>query len=273
LLAQWPVLPGTAGGTSGVTTDLSGHVYVAVIDAGRVAEFREDGTLIRDWGFPPPRRFFYNSPNGIGVDSRSQVYVANSGSDVIQVFDSTGVLLRQWTANVVEGLAFDAHDNLYVTGSDFVKEFTWTGALIREWGSHGSGPGQFDGSLGICVDALGNVEVGDLNNRIQQFTADGVFLRQWFMPSVAGQGAALIGLAADPRGYIYAADYHNNRVQVFSLTGELLTGWDVYSPAFIARGPSGQLFISNLSASVYQFGALPTSVTRMNWGSLKARFR
>ena len=75
------------------------------------------------------------------------------------------------------------------------------------------------------------------------------------------------------RGCIYAADYHNNRVQVFSLSGELLTGWDVYSPALIARGPSGQLFISNLSASVYQFGALPTSVTRTNWGSLKAHFR
>jgi tripartite motif-containing protein 71 len=274
LIAEWPVLPGTAGPTSGVTTDPSGHVYVAVRGpGGRVAEFRDNGTFIRDWGFPPTGRFSYNSPNGIGVDSRSQVYVANSGNDVIQVFDSTGVLLRQWGANSIEYLAFDAHDNLYVTGSDRVREFTSTGTLLREWGTHGTGPGQFDGPLGVCVDASGNVEVGDINNRIQQFTAEGVFLRQWAMPSVAGERAALIGLAADPRGYIYAADLVHNRVQVFSLTGDLLTGWDVYLPDSIALGQSGQLFITGNSNSVYKFGALPTSVTRTNWGSLKARFR
>ncbi|MEX2472657.1 MAG: hypothetical protein WEA34_10780, partial [Gemmatimonadota bacterium] len=48
------------------------------------------------------------------------------------------------------------------------------------WGGTGSGPGEFDGPIGIAVDGAGFVYVSDAgNNRIQKFTADGRFVTEW----------------------------------------------------------------------------------------------
>lgn len=122
----------------------------------------------------------------------------------------------------------------------------------RQFGAYGSGAGQFDEPFGIAVDdANGMIYVLDTNNqRIEEFTSEGVFERAWgwgvagdgrqaleactsaCVPGARGQGPGQFGFAEgiavdnDPRsasyGDLYIADLSNHRVQKFSPTGSFL---------------------------------------------------
>ncbi len=50
-----------------------------------------------------------------------------------------------------------------------------------QWGFQGPEPGRLSRPSGIAVDPLGQVWVSDANRRIQVFTRDGHFLREWYL--------------------------------------------------------------------------------------------
>jgi sugar lactone lactonase YvrE len=61
--------------------------------------------------------------------------------------------------------------NVYVadSGNNRIQKFNSTGGYLTQWGSYGSDNGQFLLPLGIAVDSSGNVYVSD-RIRIQKFT-------------------------------------------------------------------------------------------------------
>jgi len=73
------------------------------------------------------------------------------------------------------GIAIDNSNNVYVadTFSNRIQKFTSTGIFITEFGSPGSGNGQFDTAHDLALDSSGNVYVADTgNHRIQVFALD-----------------------------------------------------------------------------------------------------
>src|SRR5688572_32974245 len=59
--------------------------------------------------------------------------------------------------------------------------------FISMWGNVGSGDGQIQDAIKISVTADGDVYVAELgNNRIQQFTSTGAFVRTWAVPDSWG---------------------------------------------------------------------------------------
>ena len=62
-----------------------------------------------------------------------------------------------------------------------------------------------------------------LNNRIQMFTKDGIFLAKWGSPGVGdGQFNLPWGIDVDSRGDLYVADWRNDRIQKFTPDGRFL---------------------------------------------------
>jgi tetratricopeptide (TPR) repeat protein len=128
-----------------VAVDSSGNVYVTVhkritTTHGRLRKktdysyvsyiyiFDQDGNLIRTLGGTDGfghGQFKY--PDGIAIDSKGNVYVADSNNNRIQVFDSNG-------------------------------------KFITKWGTPGSSDGQFGRPYGIAIDSKGNVYVADSSN-------------------------------------------------------------------------------------------------------------
>src|SRR4051812_44238695 len=88
------------------------------------------------------------------------------------------------------------------------------------WGSGGSGNGQFQSPSAVAVAPSGSVYVTDrLNNRVQQFTSAGVFVRKWGTAGTGvGQFSEPTGITVDPAGNVFVSDTGNNRIQKFTST-------------------------------------------------------
>ena len=139
-----------------------------------------------------------------------------------------------------EALAMAPNGNLYVTDlSQRVTLISPQGHVLRRWGGRGAGPGRFrfipsdptgdpQGVLGrVAVAPDGTVYVADSGNgRVQAFTAQGRFLRQFgSFGTERGQFLAPFDLVADGSGHVYVADDQEQTMSKFSSAGKLL--WQI----------------------------------------------
>ena len=133
-------------------------------------------------------------------------------------------------------LAIGPDGNLYVTDySQRVTVISPAGTVLRRWGKPGSSPGQFrfapadpstpaDVVGKIAVGPDGKVYVSDSGNgRVQVFTADGRFVRQ-FGSYGSGRGQFFLSadLMADSAGNVYVADDQTETLTKFSPAGKVL---------------------------------------------------
>jgi hypothetical protein len=169
----------------------------------------------------------FNQPSGVAVDSAGEFYVADTGNQRIQKFDSNGAFLLKWgTGGSGNGqfstpwdVAVDSAGNVYVadTSNHRIQKFDGSGTFLLKWGTNGSGDGQFSFPRGVALDSTGNVyEVETNNHRIQKFDGNGTFLLKWGTNgSGDGQFSFPFGVAVDSAGNVYVADTGNHRIQKF----------------------------------------------------------
>ena len=108
---------------------------------------------------------FYARGSGVATDSADKVYVADTASNRIQKFDSSGNFLLAWGKNVN---VFGSTDDGFETCN--VASFCKTGQV-------GGLGGEFLGPQGAAADATGNLYVADSGkHRIQKFDSSGNFV-------------------------------------------------------------------------------------------------
>lgn len=145
-----------------------------------------------------------------------------------------------------------------------------------KWGAYGSGNGQFQVVTGVAVDNAGNVYVTDsANDRVQKFSASGVFLAKWgSFGNADGQLKFPTGIAVDGAGNVLVADTYNHRIQVFSPSGAFLSKWgssgagpgQFVHPRGIAVDASGNVYVTDNTVNrIQKFTA--TGGFLAQWGS------
>jgi DNA-binding beta-propeller fold protein YncE len=117
------------------------------------------------------------------------------------------------------------------------------------WGGR-SDPGQFDLPWGLDVDPQGRIVVGDsANNRLQVFSAEGVFLGS--VPA----DRSFFDLVARADGSYLLVDGLRSEVVLLSPEGDFLRAWPVDTPesddrpqslGSVAEGPDGTLYVAEV---------------------------
>jgi tripartite motif-containing protein 71 len=267
---------------------------------------------------------------GQGITPRSFV-AANSESYVFDLeWGDLGDLSDEF--NTPEGVAVDSKGNVWVadTNNHRILKFDQSGKFLFSFGSLGFLPGALDGQFrnphGIAIDQQDNIWVADtFNNRVQKFNSQGRFLCKTIgltephgiavHPTnvnnvyVANTGANSIvrlksncsnnggwgggpssadkefnqphDVAVDSSGRVYVADLNNHRIQVFNASGSTLVDkWGVfgtgdsrftadrqfYNPAGVKVDACGNVFVSdNNNHRIQKFQSDGTFITSWGW--------
>ena len=230
VVAGFPKLsPGlTLGAVSAVATNSRGDIFafhrgplpILMLDGG--------GKVVRSFGDG-----MFASAHGLRVDSQDNIWVTDNANHTVVKFAHDGTVLMSLGEKNVAGedashfnkptdVDFADNGDVYVSdgyGNSRVVKFDRTGKFLTAWGTKGSGPGQFNLPHAVRLDAKGNVYVADReNDRIQVFTADGQFMRQF-------GGFAPFGMYITSDQTLFVADGRANRVIKMTLDGTVLASW------------------------------------------------
>ncbi len=234
----------------GVAVDQStGVVYVVDGNNFRVDEFTRAGEFVRAFGFgvldgapklevctsettcgngsaapPIDEEPGFVERGGIAVDSSTHhVYVGDSLQNRVEEFTEAGAFVTMFGAGVDKGPVHPGD----VCSATFLKEGDECGAGEKNstkpggFGDEGDNK-QFAMSLPIAIDGSGNVWIGD-DNRLEKFTAAGVFIEELALPGAAG----ISSLGLDTLGdffFLGVAEEAINKIdgggtQLFSVDG------------------------------------------------------
>ena len=154
-------------------------MYVCDTYNHRITILNHDLTLHGSFGSKGSDPGQFNKPDGISVDTKGNVVVADYNNKRIQVFDASGHFLSAITHTTpgqqLQGpvSASVGPDNcVYVLEHTFhrVSIFDCTGKYIKSFGKEGDKDGEFRNACGVAVSDEGYVYVSDTgNNRIQVF--------------------------------------------------------------------------------------------------------
>ncbi|MGD0263000.1 MAG: immunoglobulin domain-containing protein, partial [Verrucomicrobiota bacterium] len=276
-LAGLAGVSGSADGTNsaalfnqpqGVAVDSAGNVYVADTGNQTIRKVAPVGT---NWvvstlaglagvsgstnGTGSSARFY--EPEGVAVDSATNVYVADTWNHTIRMITSAGVVstLAGSAGNFgstngtgtnaqfyqPQGVAVDSAGNVFVadTGNQTIRKIMMGGVvstLAGSAGTYGSTNGTgtnalFYGPASVAVDGLHNVYVADyFNQTIRQITPTGVVST---LAGLAGKYGSTDGTNSTARfwnpagvavsgtntGTVYVADAGNGTIRALTLAG------------------------------------------------------
>jgi sugar lactone lactonase YvrE len=252
----------------------------------RIRLLAGDGHVGRQDG--PAAQARFADPYGLALDTHGRLYVADAGDNnlirVVQPDGSVGTLaggsegFADGTGsaarfNTPSGLALDAAGNLYVadTGNHAIRKVSPDGQVSTLAGTgtpgYRDGPGaqaQFNGPIGVAVDAAGRVLVADTyNDRIRAIAADGQVstLAGGALPGDADGPAdqarfdTPCALAVDAQGQVWIADTRNDALRRLDPQGNVTTVArpDVHDdqallrrPVSLALRPDGTLLVAAL---------------------------
>jgi hypothetical protein len=96
-----PPVDGMFRQVTDVAWDTSGNTYISdgYVNS-RIAKVDKAGNWLKSWGEPGDQPGQFNTPHSIAVDAQNNIYVADRGNRRIQVFDTDGKFLRQFTIDV-----------------------------------------------------------------------------------------------------------------------------------------------------------------------------
>ena len=139
----------------------------------RVVKFDRNGNFIKSWGTYGSGPGEFMLPHSVVIDKNDRVYVGDRENARIQIFDTDGRFLTQWTSvGYPYGLWITSDQHVWMVdgGFDRIVELDQTGKILGSIGSPGHQPGQLAWGHFLAISSDRKLFVADvLNWRFQVF--------------------------------------------------------------------------------------------------------
>jgi sugar lactone lactonase YvrE len=195
----------------------------------------------------------FNDPSGVIVDASANLYVTDFGNEKIRKISPIGLVttLAGSTAGFVNGtginaqfsgparIAVDNQGNVFVADYDNnkIRKITPGGVVTTLAGSNAGytdangTSAQFNGPVGVAVDAAGNVYVAErFNNKIRKITPVGDVTTlagstggYADAAGIAAKFSSPFGLTIDATGNLYVSDTGNQKIRKITPAGVVTT--------------------------------------------------
>ncbi len=264
----------------------------------------------------------FNTPQGLAFDTAGNMYVAESGNYSIRKITPAGAVTTlagsgspgnsngtgsAASFHIPTSTAVDAAGNVFVSDfqNNLIRKITPAGVVTTFAGSgstgHANGLGtsaSFAGPQAVAIDGAGTVFVADrFNNKIRKITPAGL------VSNVAGSGSPgntdgngiaasfndPLGIASDPAGNLYVADFANHVIRKITPAGDVTTlagsgspgaadgtgtGASFNYPTGVATDSSGNVFVAdgnnNLIRKITAAGVVTTLAGSGSAGNVDA---
>lgn len=152
---------------TGVAISSTGDIFVSDgYGNARVHKFSADGKLLLSWGEPGVGPGQFRVPHNIWIDKEDRVWIADRENHRVQIFDSEGKFLEQWTDLLRPTHIFIDDDNtVYISElCRRISIFSINGELLTRWGNeaHSLDAPLLVGPHVIGVDSRGDLYVGEV---------------------------------------------------------------------------------------------------------------
>lgn len=197
--------------------------------------------------------------SAVAVSSTGDIYLFHRGKRPIICLNAKGEYQRSWGDGLfgtAHGLRIDKADNVWVTDASRhrVYKFDSKGKALLTLGTGepGLATDQFDRPTDIAWDSRGAIYIADGygNSRVMKFTPAGRFVTTWGKRGAKpGEFHLPHSIVIDSKDRVIVGDRENDRIQIFDVSGRLLSVHNGYAPYGLALDPDGQLFVADGRAS------------------------
>jgi uncharacterized protein (TIGR03437 family) len=188
-----------------------------------VGTFANAGKYLGDG--KPASQAGLSAPAGIALDSAGNIYIADTGNNVVRKVDASSLVISTVAGNGTPGFSGDGGRGVFA---------------------------QLSHPKGVAVDSAGNVYISDtINSRIRMVTPNGIISTvvgtgqsAYFGDGGPGTSAAVNfpgGLLFDSSGKLYITDTVNNVIRVFTPTGSGGAKPVINSGGVVSASQFGQL--------------------------------
>jgi DNA-binding beta-propeller fold protein YncE len=174
------------------------------------------------------------APQCVAVDNKDNIYVTDSESGKVFVFEPGGKYVRaigslkggEGYFKRPTGIAVDsAEQRIYVTDTLRNKIFVldMQGSILRSMGQAGTGNGEFNYPTELRLEGQNLIVVDAMNFRVQVLDRSGQF--KYAIGTIGDANGSMFrpkGAGTDSEGHLYVVDGSFGMVQVFNREGQLL---------------------------------------------------
>ena len=228
----------------GVAVSQDGDVFASNNTDGSIQVFSGDGSLKHQIGSKGSKDGLLSKPRGLAI-VEGVLYVVDNGNHRVQKFSLTGQYLGQFGRSGKAqfknlcGICSDGKGRVLIADYDnkSVDFFATDGSFISSISCKGT---PYD----VAVDNNGNIHVTQTSaNCVLVYSAESNNLISSYKASeILDQPT---GIAVDENGYRYVGSYGNNRICIFSPTGELVSSFSTsYRPCCITLDIHGDFCVA-----------------------------
>lgn len=215
-----------------------------------------NGKFLRAWGANLFSAAYYAS-----VDRFGYIWIADNKDNIVGKFTEDGKLVMMLGKKGVAGdntsrdlfngptdVAVAANGDLFVAdgyGNSRIVKFDKNGKfLLIIGGSNGTGIGQFNLPHHVAIDSKGELVVMDrMNKRIQFWTQDGKFIRQW--DDIEFGYPSGMQLMPDDTLYIGDSDGNSFKIVKDDKVLDAVGGYEGARPHQLAVDPTGAVYVND----------------------------